>query len=95
MKFIELEIISVTETGVEFRISNQSHRGKDFGDNGSFMARNNFRLESVVRPEAKGAILFVKGGLRYLDDIEMYASKHLFPRYASAIEEYNNFYSGA
>jgi len=96
MKRIEIahkDIIVDCEDIKQFRVTAQTHRGRNFGVSGSavFMASNGIALGSNVCPEIYGDRVWLQGWRKNRDDYELLVKPELFERIVFAINEYNLF----
>lgn len=93
MKHIKLEIDRLTDRDVTFHVSEQSHRGSEFGVRAdTFYSKNgNIRLCSSACPEWRpwDNYLYVRGSDRGLDKSKMRASLEEFESIKLAVAEYN------
>jgi len=99
MKKIEIEVVSnETFPMVMLRITKQTHRGKEFGDNGKdeFISSQNFKLRSENCPEyyGEGCCSLCVRGLKhsYDNDVILFPREKL-PLLNEAIEEYNKHFA--
>ena len=101
-KHIKLECQKVFGDNVAFRIVEQTHRDKAFGNdvgtcNHLFVASNGIVLKSYDFPEYCGVLkkgVFLRGLTKGLDNTLLCAPLADFNLIAAAVREYNKFFSG-
>lgn len=99
MKYIILEVVKVSEEYIYFKIKDQSHRGREFGENGRLFNYGNISLRSSNVPELTtptSRVLYVRGNLVGGDNDILKAEINTFNELCDAIKAYNtiNGYSG-
>lgn len=93
-KTLKIEVISRTKENVTFKITEQSHREAEFGDDGNrFNASNGIDLFSAMIPEWEPYAdrLYVRGGNKHFNGSKVTTTSADFDRIEKAIAEYNAF----
>ena len=95
-KHIELDIISTDDSNVEFKIGTQTHRGDNFGVDGSnYFKTTHLVLRSEVYPQAfVGSDLFcLRGSAHKYDNQVLNVTRETFQKLQMSIHEYNDYFS--
>lgn len=92
-KHIEITMITIADGCVYVTIANQTHRGKNFGEdkNNYFTASNGVTLTSASYPQIRTSTqIFVRGTEKERDETILIMGEDKFLKLKQAIKEYNN-----
>jgi hypothetical protein len=83
---------------MSLQIVEQSHRGKEFGYNGSneFTSKNGITIRSIDIPwcEQNSDTLYVRGASTDYDNDTMHVYPEYVPKILAAVDEYNAYFGG-
>ena len=95
MKKLILKYINSNAGKVSFRIKEQSHRGNDFGDNGSYFdAKNDLMIASDGYPAVynqRKLSFYCRGRNRDSDNSEVTVTYSIWEEIKVAVKEYNEY----
>ena len=97
MKWLILQYINTIDDMVSFKVDDQSHRGLDFGQDGSypFIAKDGFGMESMSLPEFAAECdncLYVRGRDERRDNDIVFVPIDTWHRIKEAVQEYNDYF---